>query len=166
MSCNDWRDVVGFEGYYQVSRFGEVCRLRSDGTRKPPLRGWAFNSSGHIRVSLMVNGVRTDETIHRIVLTAWVGPCLDGWEACHNNGNPANNNLSNLRWDTHSSNVCDCVKHGKHIGKPKRRVRRSDAIEFDSVTEAAEFTGCHDTAISRACKNPNRTTKGFGWSYC
>lgn len=48
------------------------------------------------------------------MLTAFVGPRPDGMVTCHNDGNPANNNLSNLRWDTQSNNQLDAVKHGTH----------------------------------------------------
>ena len=51
----------------------------------------------------------------RLVLTAFVGPCPHGMEACHNDGNPANNNLTNLRWDTVRSNVHDAIRHGTFI---------------------------------------------------
>jgi hypothetical protein len=33
-------------------------------------------------------------------------------ECCHNDGNPANNNLNNLRWDTRKSNVADALRLG------------------------------------------------------
>lgn len=50
--------------------------------------------------------------VHRLVLEAFRGPCPDGFEGCHNDGNPQNNSLSNLRWDTKSANHADAVKHG------------------------------------------------------
>jgi DNA-binding XRE family transcriptional regulator len=41
-----------------------------------------------------------------------VGPRPTGMEAAHNNGNPADNSLSNLRWDTHTGNCADKKIHG------------------------------------------------------
>lgn len=41
-----------------------------------------------------------------------MGPCADGMECCHNDGNPLNNAVENLRWDTRLSNAADRLKHG------------------------------------------------------
>lgn len=49
--------------------------------------------------------------VHRLVLEAFCGP-KEGMYACHNNGNPADNRLENLRWDTPSGNQADKVIHG------------------------------------------------------
>ena len=50
--------------------------------------------------------------VHRLVLEAFVGPCPEGLEACHSNGDPTDNRLENLRWGTHEDNHQDRVKHG------------------------------------------------------
>jgi hypothetical protein len=48
----------------------------------------------------------------RFILEAFVGPCPVGLESCHNDGNCQNDAPSNLRWDTHSSNLMDRRLHG------------------------------------------------------
>ncbi len=53
--------------------------------------------------------------IHRIVLETFVGSIPYGQESCHNDGNPANNKLKNLRYDTLSNNGLDRVKHGTQV---------------------------------------------------
>lgn len=50
--------------------------------------------------------------IHRLVLKAFIGLPPAGMQACHNDGDPANNRLENLRWDTCKSNAADKVRHG------------------------------------------------------
>lgn len=52
--------------------------------------------------------------IHTVVLETFVGQCPKGMQACHNNGNPEDNRLSNLRWDTPKSNVRDRLSHGTY----------------------------------------------------
>lgn len=52
-------------------------------------------------------------------MLAFVGAEPDGMEVCHNDGDPMNNVLSNLRYDTHSSNMLDCVSHGRHLWAKK-----------------------------------------------
>ncbi|RUU22663.1 HNH endonuclease [Mesorhizobium sp. M7A.F.Ca.AU.002.06.1.1] len=53
--------------------------------------------------------------VHLLVLEAFVGPRPDGLEGCHNDGNPDNNRLDNLRWDTPESNQADRIAHGTDI---------------------------------------------------
>lgn len=48
-----------------------------------------------------------------LILEAFVGPRPPGLEACHNDGNPLNNRLGNLRWDTHESNMEDLRRHNR-----------------------------------------------------
>ncbi len=52
--------------------------------------------------------------IHALVLETFVGPRPPGMMPCHSDGDPANNRLDNLRWDTMSANMHDAVHHGTH----------------------------------------------------
>lgn len=51
-------------------------------------------------------------TVHRLVLEAFIGPRPPGMYGCHNNGNPTDNRLRNLRWATPRENVADMHRHG------------------------------------------------------
>jgi hypothetical protein len=102
-----WRPVPGYEGWYEVSDLG---RVRS-GARNRALKPYTVKS-GHQRVTLSKQNVRRSAHIHRLVLTAFLGPAPTGMEVCHNDGDPANNLLSNLRWDTKKGNAQDRRRHG------------------------------------------------------
>lgn len=52
--------------------------------------------------------------VHQLVLIAFAGPAPAGCEVLHNDGNPGNNRLANLRWGTRSENLYDRVRHGVH----------------------------------------------------
>lgn len=69
-------------------------------------------SKNRVFVNLYVNKIKYEKMIHRLILEAFIGPCPEGMEACHNDGNCRNNELSNLRWDTPESNIQDKIKHG------------------------------------------------------
>lgn len=113
-----WEPVVGHEGSHAVSDHGRVRSLDRTmirGSTPVRLRGRVLRPSGdaqgeHQRV---VIGGRT-RLVHSLVLEAFIGPRPPGFEACHNDGDPANNRLSNLRWDTRSANTRDRVRHGTH----------------------------------------------------
>ena len=67
---------------------------------------------GHLCVCLVRDGTKCSRHVHRLVLEAFLGPCPPGLICCHNDGDPANNRLSNLRWDTYKSNSEDMLRHG------------------------------------------------------
>src|SRR6185437_6200778 len=116
-----WLPVVGYEGHYEVSYAG---RVRSLDRTLPYGNGFFrkhkgvilaqsdFDDYGHKGVVLSMRGVHVQASVHRLALTAFIGPCTDGLIGCHNNGDPADNRLSNLRWDTYSENNLDRVRHG------------------------------------------------------
>jgi len=49
---------------------------------------------------------------HKLVMEAFVSIKPDGMECCHFDGNPQNNHLSNLRWDTSKNNHADKIRQG------------------------------------------------------
>lgn len=125
-----WRAVVGYEGRYEVSDHGNARSV----TRRIPVRGRPgvdeyyrlqrgkklqplLTNGTHLYVTLCGGrrGVAKTRHIAQLVLEACVGPRpQQNWHACHNDGNPRNNHLSNLRWDTPAANAEDTVRHGKH----------------------------------------------------
>lgn len=110
-----WKQIVGFEGY-EVSDLGNVRSWRSKNGRgfaKVPSLLKPSNISGkpYLRVSLYKDGRPQIFRLHRLVLEAFVGPCPEGMEGCHNDGNPENNVLGNLRWGTPVENMQDQYEH-------------------------------------------------------
>lgn len=90
--------------------------LRADWKDLKPRRG----PKGHLHVKFR-NGKKVSiaRYVHRLVLEAFVGPCPAGMECCHEDGDPGNNRLTNLRWDTHAGNMQDAVRHGTMRGKSR-----------------------------------------------
>lgn len=113
----EWRTIPGYEGY-EVSDLGRVRsidRLDARGRRrKGAMLSQALQKSGHLTVSISGGGSRRTVGTHVVVLEAFVGPRPEGMDACHWNDVPADNRLSNLRWDTRSANVRDSVRNGNH----------------------------------------------------
>ena len=72
----------------------------------------SVNKLGYLEVSLRKDGKQYTKKLHRLVLETFRGKCPEGMQSCHNDGNPTNNKLSNLRWDTAKSNQADRVLHG------------------------------------------------------
>ena len=73
------------------------------------------------------------------MLEAFVGPRPAEHEGCHNDGNPANNHLNNLRWDTHTGNMADTKTHGT---RPRgSRQGGSKLIELDVLEICRRLDG-------------------------
>jgi hypothetical protein len=117
----EWRPVYGYEGHYEVSSLGRVrsvdrtvagphdgarWRLRGKLMRPTPWR------KGYLGINLSKDGKQRRFQVHRLVLEAFVGPCPEGQQACHNNNVRSDNCLVNLRWDTLSANMRDKAIHG------------------------------------------------------
>lgn len=119
-----WLPVVGYEGFYEVSDHGRVRSVDRVITRIS--RGKAvdvhYNSRelspgsippyGYLFIVLSRGNRPSNALVHALVLEAFVGPCPAGMEARHLDGKPANNQLSNLLWDTHRANCDDRAIHG------------------------------------------------------
>lgn len=109
-----WLPIDGFERY-EVSSLG--CVRRADTLR--PLKPSPKRRPNGYLVAMRVNlGRGNMRYVHRLVLEAFVGPPPPGTEACHNDGDPSNNNLKNLRWDTHAANMADQHWHGTKSNPP------------------------------------------------
>lgn len=119
----EYRLVVGFPEY----RLGSDGSAWSCKTRvgRGKGKGWTYvagptwrrlrppgSPGGHLHIDLCRDGKVYPKNLHRLILEHFVGPCPPGMEACHNDGNPANNALANLRWDTHVANLNDKIVHG------------------------------------------------------
>ena len=111
-----WKPISGFPGY-EVSDHGRVrsYKLRGRGglaiTPQRILQPHQHDQKHYPQVNLYHKGKGFARKIHRLVLQAFIGPCPEGFEACHNDHNRLNNHLSNLRYDTRSNNSHDSVGH-------------------------------------------------------
>ena len=110
----EWRPVLCYEGMYAVSDLGRVRSLE-----RKNRRGYAIHErilspggSGHPIVFLYRNGEQECHCVPHLVARAFIGPRPSGLEVCHNDGNPHNNCLSNLRYDTPKNNIADKRRHG------------------------------------------------------
>ena len=66
----------------------------------------------YLTVTLTGAGRRKNQYVHRLVLEAFVGPCPDGMESLHDDGNSHNNAADNLNWGTSTKNNKDRDRHG------------------------------------------------------
>jgi hypothetical protein len=123
----EWRAVIGNETNYLVSNTGLVFSLRKQQYLKP-------NKNGSVSLN------RKTVRVGCIVLEAFIGPCPKGMECCHQDDNPHNNTLPNLRWDTHAANVVDAWRNGGYKQRNHARLRGEanghSKLTLDDLLEA------------------------------
>jgi hypothetical protein len=123
------RRVRGFPNYF-VNHRGEVfSEARTKLRRMKP----SIDSAGYPSVELHHEGKSRRRSVHRIVLEAFIGPCPDGHEARHIDGNKRNNRLWNLAWGTPAENAADRIRHGTQLrGEdcPSAKLTADDAREI------------------------------------
>lgn len=120
----EWEDVVGWEGFYQVSSQGRVRSLDRLITQKSR---WGLQSrtmkgknlkifsctNGYLFVSLSRPGTKIKSyLVHRLVALSFLGEPPAGYEVCHINGIRTDNRAVNLRWGSRKSNHADKITHG------------------------------------------------------
>lgn len=76
------------------------------------LKPHSSDDKQYVAATLSNNKKMVYTLVHRLVLEAFVGPCPNGMECCHEDGKPGNNRLNNLRWGTSLSNHDDRRRHG------------------------------------------------------
>lgn len=148
-----WLPVGGWEGFYAVSDAGRVKSLprtvRGPGGHprrvKERILKASVDENGRCHVALARDGDTRTYRVHRLVLMAFIGPPDPGEEACHNDGSPSNNALSNLRWDSHAGNMADKNLHGTSY----QRARTHCPLRHPLV--APNLSARHQRRGSRAC---------------
>lgn len=144
-----WRDVAGYDGVYQVSNAGRVRRTiaANEGRTKPGVLSPGISELGHGHVALTRDGKRKQIGVHRLVALAFIGPQPSPRHlVCHNNGDPRDNRVENLRWGTQSDNINDSVVHGTH-----RNTRKTHCIRGHELSGANLYRRSGGRRECRTC---------------
>lgn len=156
-----WRPVPGFPGY-QISDLG---RVRSNKRGDWRLLAQDTTRDGHKRLTLRVDGKTVGRTVHRLVLEAFVGPCPEGMEACHNNGKADDNRAENLRWDTHEANIADKCKHGTVVRGERVAAAKLTESDVLSIRLSDEPNSALALRYGVRRGHVNEIKKGLWWRH-
>lgn len=106
-SIEQWRAVPGYEGIYEVSDFGRVRKLIDRFAHPAGMLGLTRRGNGYLYIRLFDGTVTKGWLVHRIVLTAFIGPRPSTVHGAHINAVRDDNRLVNLHWCTPKQNEAD-----------------------------------------------------------
>lgn len=163
-----WKDIPGFEGYYQASNLGNIktlARLVVQSPTRTAMRServlkQKVSHDGRMQISLSIDKVRSYYNVHRLIAFCFIGEQPSKLhEINHKDGNPQNNFYQNLEWVSKSYNI----KHAWQIGlknqdgekNPSSKLTEKDVYEIRDLTkhtklknkEIAEMYSVSDSLI-------------------
>ncbi len=158
-----WKDVIGFEGSYQVSSLGNV----KTSLRRPRIKKQSLNKYGYPVTMLYRNNKSKQYKIHRLMAIAFIPNPDRKLQVNHKDGNRSNNLLSNLEWVTHSENVRHGFLMGRKLYNSKPVNQYSKSLEFirqfESRGKAASEIGTSTSLINSCICGRIKSAGGFVW---
>lgn len=171
-----WKDIEGYEGYYQVSNLGNVRSvdrviISNDGivrVRKGKAKTLK-DHNGYKRVKLNKDGKEKLFLVHRLVAQTFIPnpsnlPCIN-----HKDEVKSNNRIDNLEWCTHRYNRMYGTTEERRRPKLAKKVYQY-TLDGELVNVWPSLAECtKDTfdngSVSKACNGKLKTYKGFIFSY-
>jgi hypothetical protein len=186
MDREQFRDIKGYEGMYQVSNYGRVKSLDREyicarGQHRRVIGRilkQKKNRCGYMVCSLSNHQDLKEFLVHRLVASAFISKIDGKYDVNHIDGNKTNNHYSNLEWVTKSENTLHAVKHNisgfrDHVFENLRKInaetsykklyfsKGNEVIVFNSVSSAADKLGLKRDNITRAIR---KKQKVGGWN--
>lgn len=189
----EWKDIQGYEGYYQVSNDGKirslkrVCITKNGQKRKYKRKIMKLlpNSNGYFRVILKTENKAERLFVHRLVALHFCNnPKPKEYNIVnHIDNNPQNNNFNNLEWTTLKGNSQHAKKQGRLKRSEKWKLEHKD-LQAKSYTPVEAYDpktgevkqrysflnecrkdGYQPSSVCCCCKNIRRTHHGLKWRY-
>ncbi len=172
-----WKDIVGYEGIYQISNKGRVKSLKRKcksihGYRTVPEKIYAscLDAYGYPIVTLHKEGKRKTRTVHRLVAEAFIDNPEGMTQINHIDEIKTNNFVENLEWCTIEYNNAYGTRIERLIKTQQRAVIQLDMKGnfiklWNGANEIARTTGMSQSAITRCCNHKRNYAYGYKWKY-
>ena len=171
-----WKDVIGYEGLYQVSNLGNVKSLerivyeKNGNSRivKDRILRPSINRYGYHCVRLYKQSSGKTFSIHRLVCLSFLGQNIEKQYVNHIDGNKANNDLKNLEWCTIKENNIHCYKAGLKKASKGDSHYRSKITEEQAKEIKYGYKGLTQNQIARLYginrQSISKIRLGLNWS--
>lgn len=124
----EWNDIEGYKGYYQVSNFGRIKSLRFN-----KIRNLIKTKYGYYDIGLNLNGKQIKFQVHRLVAISFIPNPENKPQVNHINGIKTDNRVENLEWATRQENIKHSYLNGFHKSIKGEKKFNSKLTEKDVV---------------------------------
>ena len=162
-----WKDILGYEGLYQVSNQGRVKSLKFGKERilKPCNNGW-----GYLFVQLFKNGEMKNDKVHRLVAKAFLSNPNNLPDVNHKNEDKTDNIVENLEWCDHKYNNNYGTRIQRAVEKTSKTVLQYTldgkfVKKWKSVIDVQRNLGYYSSSISECCLGKQKSAYNFVWKY-
>lgn len=184
----EWKDVKGYEGIYQVSNLGNIRSLTrvikrgsGDYTIKGQMLKLYLDGHGYVCANLK-NKVHRVEKVHRLVAIAFIDNPYNKPEVNHKDCNPQNNCVDNLEWCTHYENMQWMHDQGRarrtdewleHLHESQRKFYKpviatnivtGKVLRFENLNDVKNF-GFQPSCVCKCCQGERKQHKGYQFEY-
>ena len=171
MDREEWKDIKGYEGLYQVSNMGRVKTLANDKYRKEKIRKLRFDKDGYLQLNFNQNKEKETPKVHRLVAEAFIPNPENKSEVHHIDKSKTNNCVENLIWVTPEEHAA--LHSGDETrNKPSKKVEQytldGKLIKvWESACQIQREKGYKQSSIWACCnrKPHHKTAYGFIWAY-
>jgi hypothetical protein len=169
-----WKDIIGYEGLYQISNIGRVKSFRQwkrAGKCPEYILKPSLSNNGYYQVMLYRNhSDRHKYLIHRLVAEAFIANPNNFESVNHKDENVLNNSADNLEWCTLSYNVTYGTARIRQSITKGNRVQQLTLegvllATYESSYIASMITGIPKHAIKDCCYNKCQSGHGYIWRY-
>ena len=174
----EWRDIPGYEGKYQVSNLGRVKSLSYHMSKKEKVLSPCFDNYGYYLIQLSKDNSQKTYKLHRLVWEAFNGPVPEGMQINHINENRIDNRLENLNlmtpkenvnWGTRTDRAAKAMVNNPKICKQVIKYSKNNEFicVYPSARQASRETGISYRHINDCCREYGycRSAGGFIWRY-
>ena len=166
-----WKDIIGFEGMYQISNYGNVKSLKKKKQHSDYLLKPFFIKNGYLKTQLSKNNVCYRPLIHRLVAMHFIDNPNNYKEVNHKDENKTNNRVDNLEWCDRKYNVnYGTAKLREAKTKHKYFIEQYDLNnnfikKWYSLKEIEIDTNYKKNNIQQNCLGNTKSAYGYKWKY-
>lgn len=177
----EWKDIKGFEGYYQISTHGRIRSVnrkiyqphnQKDSLYKSRIRKATKDKRGYLEINLCKNCKSKKYLVHRLVAETFIPNPHNYPQVNHKDENKMNNSVDNLEWCSAKYNSNYGCRNKKvsaartnNMYNQKPVICLETRMVYINSRDAERKTGYKARSIRAVCEGIYKTLHGLHWAY-